>query len=419
MSAMAKRSKPSRRSAARWWARPGLDYIANELCVAGQPAAEWARAVGTPLYLYDGARILANLERLRAALAVPGLRFRVFYAMKSNRYAPLLAWLRQLGGCGIDACSPGEVRRARARGFAPSNISFTGTSLSDADLRELLRHEGLILNLDSRHDIQRVGALAPGRRVGLRINPGLGLGYRHNRLLRYAGGRGTKFGLHREQFPAALRAARAAGLVVEGLHFHTGCGYLTPQLPALGRIFAACQWFIARAPAGLRYVNLGGGLGVPLVPGDQSLDLAAWSKLVAQHFGGRDFEVWCEPGDFLVKDAGVLVLEVNTVERKGRTLYTGVNGGFTLHPEPAFYRLPLWPVPCRQPASRTRLRPTTLAGNINEALDLLHVDAPLPPLANRDLIALLNAGGYGAAMASNHCLRGTFNERLLLPPVQL
>ncbi|MCX6934511.1 MAG: diaminopimelate decarboxylase, partial [Verrucomicrobia bacterium] len=110
----------------------------------------------------------------------------------------------------------------------------------------------------------------------------------------------------------------------------------------------------------------------------------------------------------------LLLLEVNTVERKGSTLYAGVNGGFQLHIEPAFYQLPLVPVPVKAAGARARLRPTTIAGHINEALDLLHRDALLPPLVNGDLLAFLNAGGYGASMASNHCMRGAFNEHLLL-----
>ncbi len=398
-----------------WWERSGLGFRRGQLCLGGRRLAALARANGTPLYVYDGARVRENLRRLRTALGATGLAFQVYYAMKSNRHSPLLRALRRHGECGIDACSPAEVQRARDCGFAAADISFTGTSLSDADLRALLRHDGLVLNLDSLHDITRVGALAPGRRIGLRINPGLGIGYGRNRLLRYAGGGGTKFGLHREQFAAALRLARRHRLVVEGLHFHAGCGYLTAQLPVLGKIFGACHEFIARVP-GLRSVNIGGGLGIPLVASDRPLDLAAWSKVLIAHFGGRGLEVRCEPGDYLVKDAGVLVLEVNTVERKGRTLYAGVNGGFQLHLEPAFYRLPLVPVPVRAPAAGTRLQSTTVAGHINEALDLLHPDALLPPLANGDLLAFLNAGGYGASMASNHCMRGGFTEVFLPAP---
>lgn len=395
-----------------WWTRPGLGYVRGELHVGGHAVGPLARAHSTPLYLYDAARVTANLGRLRSALAARALPFRVCYAMKSNRHQPLLRTLRRLGQCGIDTCSPAEVARARACGFAAENISFTGTSLSDADLAALLRHEGLVMNLDSLHDIARVGALAPGRRIGLRINPGLGIGYRRNNLLRYAGGAGTKFGIHREQFPAALRLAKLHGLIIEGLHFHTGCGYLTPQLPVLDEIFTACRDFVRRVP-NLRYVNIGGGLGIPLVASDRPLNLDKWSALVALHFGGRGHEVWCEPGDYLVKDAGVLLLEVNTVERKGRTLYAGVNGGFQLHIEPAFYQLPLVPVPVRAASPHARLQPTTIAGHINEALDILHAGAPLPPLANGDLLAFLNAGGYGASMASNHCMRGDFTEILL------
>ncbi len=405
-------AKPS--SSVPWWQRSGLEYVDGVLQVGGVPVTELARTHHTPLYVYDGERIRQNLHRLQSALDAVGLSHRVLYAMKSNRHLDLLRGLRRAGVGGIDTCSPAEVRRARRAGFKSTDISYTGTSLSDLDLAELMRHPDLVLNCDSLHDIERVAALAPGRRIGLRINPGLGIGYRRNRLLRYAGGGGTKFGIHREQFATALRRARQAGLVIEGLHVHSGCGYLTPQLPVLDRIFQACEPFVAKLPH-LRYLNIGGGLGIPLTADDRALDLDAWAKLVRQHWAGAADEIWCEPGDYLSKDAGVLVLEVNTVETKGRTLYAGTNGGFSLHPEPAFYSLPLHPVTCIQPSARTPLRPVTLVGNINEALDVLHAGIPFPPLRNGDLVAFLNAGGYGAAMASNHCLRGEFSE-VLLPP---
>jgi len=399
---------------APWWQRPGLGYQRSHLTVAGHSLEALAARHGTPLYVYDLGRVVANLQRLRQALAELGTPHRVFYALKSNRHPDVLAALRQAGIHGLDTCSPGEVDLARGAGFAANRISFTGTSLSDRDLDRLLKHPDLILNCDSIHDLERVAERAPGHRVGLRINPGLGIGYRRNRMLRYAGGSGTKFGLHREQFTTALRIARRRGLVVEGLHFHTGCGFLTPQLPVLDKIFRACRWFVDQLPA-LRYLNVGGGLGIPLVPEDAALDLTAWTALLRRHWAGAATEIWSEPGDYLVKDAGVLVLEANTVETKGTTRYVGVNGGFSVHPEPAFYDLPLWPVSCRAPQPRGRLETVTIAGNINEALDILHADARLPRLANGDLLAFLNAGGYGAAMASNHCLRGDFTE-IAVPP---
>jgi len=398
-----------------WWARAGLAYARQHLCIAGHSVADLAAQHSSPLYLYDETRVHENLGRLHAAFDQAALPHRIFYAMKSNRHPELLEGLRRLGRCGVDTCSPAEVAAARAAGFAAKDISFTGTSLSDRDLAALLEHPGLILNLDSLHDIKRVAQLAPGRSVGLRINPGLGTGYRSHQRLRYAGAQDTKFGLHREQFPAALRAIRQGGLIIDGLHFHTGCGFLSPQLKGLKGIFRACTGFIEKLPR-LRYLNVGGGLGIPLDATDEPLDVVAWTQLLKTHFGDWADEIWCEPGDYLVKDAGLLVLEVNTVETKGRTLFAGVNGGFSLHPEPAFYQLPIHPVPTRQPGARARLQPTTIAGNINEAHDLLHQDAMLPKLRNGDLLAFLNAGGYGAAMASRHCLRGEFQE-VVLPAV--
>ena len=393
-----------------WWQRPGLDYRGGTLHLGRHDLQRLAGSGRTPLYAYHAPRVGTNLARLRAALAGSGLRTRVFYAMKSNRFPPLLRFLRRRGGCGVDVCSPAELLRARRCGFAERDISYTGTAMSEADARCLARHPGVHVNCDSLASLRRLARLSPGRSVGLRINPGIGLGYRHNRQLRYAGRTTTKFGIYREQFAAALDLAARGGLRVTGLHFHAGCGFLTPQLPALDQVLAAARGFIRQVP-GLRYVNVGGGLGIPLVAGDRPLDLAAWGRLLARHFRRDPFEVWLEPGDFLVKDAGVLLLEVNTVERKQRTLFVGVNGGFNMHPEPAFYRLPLEAVPCRRGAAPRRR--VTIAGNINEALDLLGEGVSLPLPREGDLLAFLNAGGYGAAMSSNHCMRGAFREVLL------
>jgi diaminopimelate decarboxylase len=396
-----------------WWTRDDLQYAGGTLRFGGREVAALARSAGTPLYLYHAGRIRANLRRLARALEARSLDYRIFYAMKANRHVPLLTFLKLLGECGIDACSPGELRLARQCGFHEAEISVTGTSLSDADLDFLCRHPEVWLNLDSLSAIRRLGERAPGREIGLRINPGLGVGYSANELLRYSGAKTTKFGIYRDRFPEALAVAREHDLRVTGLHLHTGCGYLTPQLPAWERILEASRWFIEQVP-GLRHVNVGGGLGIPLVADDAPLDLEAWSEILARQLGGRDLQIRIEPGDYLVKDAGLLVLEVNTVEHKEETLFAGVNGGFNLHIEPAFYQLPLEVVPCRAPSRDSEFQKCTIAGNINEALDLLADGILLPTLAEGGLLAFLNAGGYGAAMSSNHCVRGEFAEYLLL-----
>jgi diaminopimelate decarboxylase len=397
-----------------WWQRSDIRYINDVLFFGSHNLLDLAQQLGTPLYVYSGDRAVENLNRLHRVLDERAIAHRIFYAMKSNRYAPLLTDLRIRGDCGIDACSPQEVRQARQVGFLPSDISLTATAVSDADLDELCRQPDLILNCDSLSMLRRIGERMPGRSLGLRVNPGLGVGYRRNQLLRYSGGKPTKFGIYAEQFDEALAIARQYDLHLNGLHFHTGCGYLTPQLEDWNHIIQTCLWFLDRLPDAT-YVNVGGGLGIPLVMEDEPLDLDRWADVLVTHFGDRPQTVYLEPGDYIVKDAGILVLQTTMVEPKQETWFVGVNGGFNLHIEPAFYQLPLAIIPARRSPTPPADWPetVTVSGNINEALDVWAEQIPLPPVQEGDYLCFLNAGGYGASMSSNHCMRGEMTEVLL------
>lgn len=405
-----------------WWEREDLCFRDGVLHLAGHRLAELAHSAGGPAFFYSAERVATKLARLHGALGRTGLPFRVFYAIKANRFAPLLTFLRSTGRCGIDACSPEEVLFALGCGFEQEQISYTATSVSNEDLDVLARHPGVLINCDSLSSLRRLGERCPGREVGLRINPGLGVGYGGNALLQYSGGRTTKFGIYAEHFAEALQTAAHARLTVRRIHFHVGVGYLPPQLPLWEEIVGVCAGFVDQVP-GLRSVNLGGGLGLPHVLTDQPLDLDEWAGIIERTFGPRGVEVCVEPGDFVVKDAGVLLLQVNTVERKQQVDFVGVNGGFNLAVEPFFYGLPCEPVPARIAGdvatayAPERLHTVTIAGNINEALDIWADSVPLPALAEGDHLAFINAGGYASAMSSNHCMRGRFYERLLFPRV--
>lgn len=396
-----------------WWARDDLDYVAGRLTFAGRDVAALAETVEGPLFLHSPARVRANLERLRGALAGVGRPTRVYYAMKANRHAGLLEAMAAWGLCGIDACSPDEVDRAVAAGFAAKDISFTGTAVSNRDLERLLAHPDLTINCDSVGQIRRIGERAPGRAIGVRVNPERGTGYGSHEKLTYAGAAATKFGIYRPQWAEALATARAHGLTVTSLHFHVGCGYLTGELDAWEAAVAAGLEFLDVAPD-VRTVNVGGGLGVPHREGDRPLDLQRWAGVLASRLAGRDVTVAVEPGEYLVKDAGMLVLSVVDVELKRDVTFASVDGGFNLAPEPAYYDLPCEPVACAPRSfDGADWSPVSIAGNINEALDVWARDKAMPPLREGDRIALLNAGAYGAAMSSNHCLRGAFTEMLL------
>ncbi len=393
-----------------WWQREDLAYTDGRLLFAGRDLAQVARKTGTPVFAYSGHRIVDNIQRLLTALDDQGLNSRLFYAIKANRNYGVLRQIRQTRFCGIDACSPDEVQLALKHGFNPQEISYTGTSVANSDLDFLAGHPKILVNCDAISTIRRLADRCPNRSIGLRVNPQLGAGY-HAGLSYHDSSKATKFGIYRDRFEEALTVAADANLTVERIHFHCGSGFLSSGLATFESILERVKWFLDRCP-GVRVLNVGGGLGVPLKKGDLSLDLNRWAEGIGRLVKPRHLELHTEPGDYIVKDAGIMILEVNTVEEKGGAKFIGVNGGFGIQNLPIFYKTPLHPLPVIENPNATP-EIVSIAGHINEAIDLFAENIPLPPVCEGDLLAFLNAGGYGTSAASNHCMRGDYVELML------
>lgn len=400
---------------APWWQREDLAYRGGRLHLGTSDLGTLAQKVGTPAYVIRAPRVTEKLRQLHramgGALDAVGLKHRVYFAIKANRTPQYLSYLAAQELCGADICSPEELLHALSCGFSEEDISFTGTSLGKADLAFLARFDGIAINFDSLSALERFGRLCPGRRVGLRINPDRGIGYGDSDMLQYSGTEATKFGIYLDRLPEAVAIAKRHGLQITRLHFHAGCGYLDRELDQFAAVLDASRAFIDQLPD-LTEVNIGGGLGVPHRAEDRPLDLDRWASIIAEAYGGHDFTVAVEPGDFLIKDAGVLLTSVTYRERRKAVDFLGLDAGFNLAMEPAFYDLPCEPVPAApRDAPETRF---TVVGNVNEALDKWAVNHPMPAPEEDDVVVLLNAGGYAASMRSDHCLRGAAQTVLLL-----
>jgi diaminopimelate decarboxylase len=395
-----------------WWVRPGLEIVDGRLSIAGHDAEALARERGTPLFVYDRRRFAENAGRLRAALDGAGLRHRLRFALKANPDPEALVALRGL--VGIDACSPGEVLRALECGWAPAEISYTGTNVSERDLDVILAHP-IHLNLDAVSQIERVGRrlAADGprterrRSIGIRINPGAGVGY--NDQLEYSGARPTKFGIYEDRLDEALAAAARYDLAIDTIHVHAGSGWLAGGLPALEasvRLVASITDRLRRDGHPIAEINVGGGLGVPARHDEAAVAPEAYAATIRRALGSLADEVvvGCEPGDWIAKDTGILLGEVVTVEERAGTTFVGLDLGWNINCSYFIYRYAQEFVLCRDAAAPRTLR-ATVAGHINEAGDVFAEDYPLPAVVEGDILALLNAGGYHQAMSSTHCLR--------------
>lgn len=395
-----------------WWVRPGLEVVDGRLVIAGREAEALARERGTPLYVYDLERYAENARRFHEAFArLPDQRFRLRFAMKASPDPAVLRVFRSLGApespdsVGIDACSPGEVLRALECGYSPAEISYTGTNLSERDLDVILAQPGLHLNLDAISQIHRVGRRAPGRRIGLRVNPARGAGYHAG--LEYSGNTPTKFGIYEDRLEEAVAIARTYDLTIDTLHFHAGSGWLAGGLPsfegALEQATAMARRLIDLG-CPLAEVNVGGGLGAPGRDSEIPVDLDDYAAVLARHLGPLGVTIACEPGDHLARDAGLLLAEVVTVEDRAGARFVGVDAGWNLSCGYFVYGFLNEVVPCRDPLAE-RTWTVALAGHINEAHDLFAEAYPFPPVAEGDIVALLGTGSYAAAMSSTHCLR--------------
>jgi diaminopimelate decarboxylase len=393
-----------------WWSRSGLDVVDGALRIAGRDAESLGREHGTPAFVYDLERIGEQARALRDAFGRRGAPFTLRLALKAQRDPAVLAFIRDLGFVGIDACSPGEVDHAFANGWRAEEISFTGTNVSERDLDLLLGHR-VHLNVDLLPQLERYGRRAPGTGIGIRVNPRAGAVWSGGTWgageSLYASARPTKFGILEEQLDDALAIAGRYDLSIDTVHVHVGDGFLTDGLPQFEVVIDRVAGFVRRlADAGhrVREVNAGGGIGVPQRPEDEPLDVDAYAGVLVDRLDEFGVTIAAEPGDFLVKECGVLLGEVVTVDDRDGVRFVGLDTGYNVAPERFIYGSLVPIVLCRavdaEPSGTI-----TVAGNINEGDDIWGEDVPVPDVREGDIVAMLGVGSYNQSMHLDHCLR--------------
>jgi len=373
---------------APWWraARGGL--------------LDLARA--TPRYVYNLPTIRERARALRALQSVD----RVYYAVKANAHPAILRALAQ-EGLGFECVSPGELDAVDA--IAEANASprlFTPNFAPHVDYERALQR-GVPVTLDALHPLQHWPDLFAGREIMLRVDLGRGLGH-HDKVR--TGGADSKFGLPLEHLDAFMELARRHDVRITGLHAHLGSGIMdASHWPTVCGQLAS----IAERVGSVRTLNLGGGLGVPSHPGEAELDIAAVDAALAEvKRTYPQYELWLEPGRWLVADAGVLLAHVTQTKRKGTIDYLGCDAGMHVLIRPALYDA--W----HEIVNLSRLGASAdivyqVVGPICESGDVLGVDRHLPRSEEGDVLLIAQTGAYGESMSSRYNLRALAEPAIL------
>jgi diaminopimelate decarboxylase len=379
---------------------PGFFSSRSELVCDDVPVAAIARAEGTPLYIYSAASIRARYLALDAAFE--GYPHRLHYALKANSTLALVQLLHGLGSA-VDANSIWEIEVARRAGFSPQDIVFTGVGKSMTELETAVALGLRAINVESAGELARIesiaassGLVAP---VAIRINPDIdAMSHPHIST----GLKVNKFGVPADTARQLLDSlAVRPHLRLVAIHVHVGSQItsVTPLRGAarfLGRLASELQ---ARGVV-LEYLDLGGGLGISY-DGADVLSPGEYVTALVDEVRHTGLPIVIEPGRSIVGPAGALVGTVIDLKpRATASEFAVLDAGMTELMRPALYDAFHRIEPVRP--SSGGLRHYEIVGPVCESTDVVGRDRMLPALTVGDLLAIRDAGAYGAAMASNY-----------------
>jgi diaminopimelate decarboxylase/aspartate kinase len=354
-------------------------------------------------YVYDLETVRKAATDLRAMNAVD----RVLYAVKANFNTRILQVLAELG-VDFDCVSPGEVQHLRRAvpEIDCDRILFTPNFASRSEYEWALE-QGLHVTLDNLYPLREWSDIFHRRKLFIRLDPGQGRG--HHEHVKTAGAQ-SKFGIPRFEVDELVQLAQRSEVEIVGIHAHSGSGILDPDN---WRAVAGELIKVARRFPSVRVLDLGGGLGVPERSSDRPFDLHALDRSLAEiKAAAPDYELWLEPGRYLVAEAGVLIAHVTQTKGKGDFRYVGISTGMNSLIRPALYGA------YHEIVNLSRLGEpatdlVTVVGPICETGDRLGTDRQLPPSQENDVILIGNAGAYGFVMGSQYNLRGVAKEVVL------
>ena len=377
----------------------------GELLVNGQPISRIAARVGrTPFYAYDRSLLDARVAQLRAALPAA---VKLHYAMKANPMPALVCHMARLVD-GIDVASAGELLVALDAGADPQEISFAGPGKTEAELHQAVA-AGILINVESFREVPILAAaqqaLGLPARVAVRVNPDFELKSSGMKM----GGGPKQFGVDAEQVPELLAAIGRAGLAFEGFHLFAGSQNLKPEsiVEAQQKSFALACRLAGHAPSPVRFLNLGGGFGIPYFPGEQPLDLAPIGANLADIVEQAktalpQAEIVIELGRYFVGEAGLYVARVLDKKVSRGLTYLVTDGGLHHHLSASgnFGQVirKNYPVTIgNRMGTPPAAEPVSVVGPLCTPLDVIADRMLLPAAQIGDLVAIFQSGAYGAS----------------------
>ncbi len=380
-----------------------------------------AEKYGTPVYVYNENRIRRNYREFLLAFKSRYPATKIYYAYKVNTSLAILHILRQEGAY-ADVVSGGELKTALKVGLEEREIIFTNNAKTLEEI-EMAADSGVIINIDSMDELTRVYEVAKAKGktipVSFRVNPSIDP-KTHPKIS--TGMKESKFGIHLENdyaLKAYQFAAELENIEIVGVHMHIGSQITVtePYKEATEKLMMFVKQLKDKLDIRLDFIDLGGGLGIQYgnektISPDDLADavvpvLLEWNKKL-----GYGFELWLEPGRYIVGNAGVLLSQVQSVKETPYKKFINLDCGFNTLLRPAMYGS-VHRIENLSKKLGDKQEKYDVVGNICESGDVFAKEITLSKASVGDILAIHDAGAYGFIMGSQYNSRPRPMEVLL------
>lgn len=385
-------------------------YCDGQLYAESVSLDKIAEQLQTPVYCYSAAALRQNYRSYTDHFRPE--RSLICYALKANSNQAVIGLLGDMGA-GADVVSEGELRRALQAGIPAGKIVYSGVAKTAREMRFALQQDIYQFNVESEPELELLNeiAIAAGKQapIAFRINPDIDA-RTHSKIS--TGKASNKFGIPwTRAYGAYTRAAELPGIRVQGIDIHIG-SQLTELAPFEQAFACLAELTVELRKRGhdISVLDIGGGLGIayddatPKPP-----EPARYAALANDILGALNCRIIVEPGRSLVGSAGILLAQVIYIKQGEHDRFLIIDAGMNDLLRPSMYDAFHEILPVR-PSGNEKCQ-YQVVGPICETGDTFARDRELPRMQAGDLVAIMNAGAYGAVMASS------YNTRPLVPEV--
>ncbi len=361
-----------------------------------------AKEYQTPIFAYDFDKIEEYYHQFKSAFS--GRKTLICYALKANSNLSVVKKLASLES-GADCVSLGEIKRAILAGIPPYKIIYSGVGKQEEEIKEAIKLGILFINIESKAELFKVESIAKSlntkARISIRVNPDIDP-QTHPYIS--TGLKENKFGIEIQEAKSLyLHAHKSEFLEPIGIHFHIGS-----QLTKLQPIYESAQKIaklvhsLLALKIDIKFFDIGGGLGITYSD-ETTINPYDYAQSILECLRGLDLTIICEPGRFIIGNAGVFLVKVLYEKISQNKRFVIVDGAMNDLIRPSLYNAYHQIIPLTQPQGEKS--PADIVGPICESGDYLGKNIELPPLKEGDVLAILSSGAYGFSMSSNYNTR--------------